>query len=137
MSIQTHLQELVDGGVHSTVIGPQDALDHLVVHARKHGLEVVHGLVELQASDVLQRNACRYTNVNRLPWVLIRNELHYRKYETRAHLSRRLAVIELGSSVAVSPRAVTAIAAGAAPKQAGHHLRLGRQPPTLTVTTPL
>lgn len=40
------------------------------------------------------------------------------------HLSRRLAVIELGSSIAVSPGAMTAVAAGAAPKQAGHHQRL-------------
>lgn len=47
-----------------------------------------------------------------------------REYETHTHLSRRLAVIELGSSITVSPRAVIAIAAGAAPKQAGHHLQL-------------
>lgn len=48
LSIDAHLQELVDGGVHGPAVGAQHALDHLVVHAGEHGLEVLHGLVELQ-----------------------------------------------------------------------------------------
>lgn len=47
-----------------------------------------------------------------------------RDNETRKHLSRRLAVVELRPSITVSPGAVTAVAAGATPKQAGHHVRL-------------
>lgn len=52
LPIDAHLQELVDGGIHSPIVGAQDALDHLIVHAREHGFKVLHGLVELKPSNL-------------------------------------------------------------------------------------
>lgn len=57
LSVDAHLEQLVDGGVHGAVVGAQHALDHLVVHGGEHGLEVLHGLVELQAPDLPVRPA--------------------------------------------------------------------------------
>lgn len=51
-AVQVHLQELVNGGIHGAVVGPQDALDDVVVHVGEHGFEVLHGLVELQPADL-------------------------------------------------------------------------------------
>lgn len=51
-AVQVHLEELVDGGVHGTVVGPQNALDDVIVHIGEHGLEVLHGLVELQPAHL-------------------------------------------------------------------------------------
>lgn len=52
LPVDAHLQELVDGGIHSPIVGAQDALDHLIVHAREHGFKVLHGLVELKPSNL-------------------------------------------------------------------------------------
>lgn len=52
LPVDAHLEKLVDGSIHSTVVGTQHALNHLIVHRGEHGLEVLHGLVELQASDL-------------------------------------------------------------------------------------
>lgn len=51
MSFNAHLKQLVDSGVHSSFVGTQNTLNHLVVHGGKHGLEVFHGLIELQVPD--------------------------------------------------------------------------------------
>lgn len=52
LPVDAHLEQLVDGGVHGAVVGAQHAFDDLVVHGGEHGLEVLHGLVELQAPDL-------------------------------------------------------------------------------------
>lgn len=55
LAVQAHLQELVDGGVHGAVVGPQHALDNFMLHAGKHSLKVVHSLAELKPSDLTGR----------------------------------------------------------------------------------
>lgn len=52
LSINAHLEQLVDGGIHSSIVGAQHTLYHLIIHRGEHSLEVLHGLVELQASDL-------------------------------------------------------------------------------------
>lgn len=46
--VGAHSQQLVDGGIHRALVGSQHRFYHVVVHVRKHGLEIGHRLRELE-----------------------------------------------------------------------------------------
>ena len=48
-----HGQEIVDGGVHRSIVCPQHRLYHLCVHVRKHHTEVCHGLIEKEQRNLI------------------------------------------------------------------------------------
>ena len=48
-----HGQEIVDGGVHRSIVCPQHRLYHLCVHVRKHHTEVCHGLIEKKQRNLI------------------------------------------------------------------------------------